>query len=161
MGRRFVPLLAVLAACSLSRTVEVLDRESPPHELGRPVWVTAPATGGAWVGGVFGWAGSVLTLPLTFPVTLLADDPLGYSKDEFMFWGTSIGAGTGHVVLGVPLDTFDYLFRRAWVAGPEVTIDDEREPIPVAPIEQPTQQPSERPTGQATEASGTMAEHGG
>lgn len=131
MSIRILPLLACLAACSLCRTVEVLDRESPPHELGRPGWVTAPATAGAWAGGVAGWLGSLITLPVTFPITLVADEPLGHSKDEFMFWGTGAGASTGHFILGVPFDGVDYLFRRAWVVGPEVTIDNEREPVEI------------------------------
>ena len=60
------------------------------------------------------------TLPITYPITLLADEPLGYSKQEFLFAPVTAAASAGHFVLGAPADVVDFVFRRAWVsAAPE------------------------------------------
>lgn len=109
----------LLGACSFPRVVGDLDRESPPQELGRPGYVRYTARTGAWLGGLAGAVGSIVTLPITYPITLLADEPLGYSKDEFLYWGVSVGAATGHFVLGAPVDSLDWVARRAWTDTPD------------------------------------------
>src|SRR5687767_8804082 len=55
MCRRAVPVLVLLlSACTLPETVENLERESPPPELGRPGFVRIAARTGAWAGGAVG-----------------------------------------------------------------------------------------------------------
>ncbi len=108
-------LLAGLASCSFPAVTANLREESPPPELGRPAWVTAPANVGSIVGGAVGGIASIVLLPITWPISLLADEPLGHDRDEFLFLPVSIGAGAGHFLFGAPLDTLDWSFRRAWV----------------------------------------------
>ena len=102
------------SGCSFSHVVGELDRESPPQELGRPGWVRYTARTGAWIGGFVGGIASLVTLPVTWPISLAADEPLGYAKEEFLFWGVSAGASGGHFLLGAPVDAADWMVRRAW-----------------------------------------------
>lgn len=106
------------SACTLPSAVETLRDEAPPPELGRPVWVRAPAGFGAWVGGATGAIVSLATLPLTYPLSLLAAEPLGYSQQEFLFAPVTSFASGGQFLLGAPLDMIDFVFRRAWVDTP-------------------------------------------
>lgn len=116
MSRRAVlASVLLLAACTLPETIQNLEREDPPPELGRPGFVRMAARTGAWAGGLVGGVGSVLLLPITYPVSLLAECPLGYSKTEFRWGVASMGASAGHWLLGAPLDVFHYVFWRAWV----------------------------------------------
>lgn len=116
MCRRAVPVLVLLlSACTLPETVENLERESPPPELGRPGFVRIAARTGAWAGGAVGGVASLLLLPITYPISLLAECPLGYSKAEFRWAPASMGASAGHWLLGAPLDAMHYVFYRAWV----------------------------------------------
>src|SRR5690606_12310977 len=64
---------ALASACVVSETVSTLDRESPPSHLGRPGWVRATARVGAWTGAVVGAVASVALLPVTWPISQLAD----------------------------------------------------------------------------------------
>lgn len=113
--RAAITLATVLAAsCSYPRVVADIDRESPPQDLGRPGYVRYTARTGAWLGGLVGAVASVVTLPVTWPISLVSDEPLGYAKQEFLYWGVSAGAGGGHFLLGAPVDSLDWIFRRAW-----------------------------------------------
>lgn len=127
--------LSVLAtACSTPTGVASLRDECPPPEFGRPVWVRWPARVGAWIGAGAGAVGSIALLPITWPVAQLADEPLGFAKDEFMFLPLSAGAAAGHFALGAPLDTVDWVARRAWVSSdPPTGYDYEPQPAPRGP----------------------------
>ena len=131
-------MILLMGACSFGRVVGELDRESPPQDLGRPAYVRYTARTGAWIGGLVGAIGSLATLPLTYPIAALADEPLGYSKDEFMFWGVSTGASSGHFLLGVPVDSLDWVFRRAWTDDePTTTTDYELTPADPPRVRKP------------------------
>ena len=107
-------LLSCLCACSAPKVVSDLDGESPPPELGRPGWVRVTAKVGAVAGAGVGAVASLILLPITFPISLLADEPLGRSKEEFLFAPVSIGASTGHFLLGAPADGVHFVLVRAW-----------------------------------------------
>jgi hypothetical protein len=113
--RAALAVVLSLAACTLPETVENLEREVPPPELGRPGFVRVAARTGAWAGGLVGGVASVVLLPITYPISLLAECPLGYSKSEFRWGAASVGAAAGHWLLGAPLDVVHYVFYRAWV----------------------------------------------
>lgn len=124
------------AACTLPRVVATLDEDSPSPDLGRPGWVREPATFGAWVGGIAGSVASIITLPITWPISQLADEPLGWGREEFLWAPVSLGASAGHYLVGAPLDSLDFVLRRAWVPAPqdgELTL----QPPPVGPPEPP------------------------
>lgn len=112
-----IAALAFLAACSAPGVVADLG-EAPPPELGRPGWVRTSARVGAWLGAVPGAAVSVVLLPVTYPISLLAEEPLGYSRTEFLFAPVTLGASIGHFALGAPADALHYLGYRAWVTHP-------------------------------------------
>jgi hypothetical protein len=111
-----LPVLPVASGCTLPETVRALDEENPPPELGRPGFVRAAARVGAVLGGVVGSVAAIALLPLTWPISRLAEAPLGYSRDEFMWFPVTSGAAAGHWVLGAPLDVLHYVFYRAWTA---------------------------------------------
>ncbi len=98
--------------------MDSLESQGPSPALGRPGWVRAFSTGGAWIGAVGGAAVSVVTLPITFPLSLLGEDNLGTDREEFIWGPVSIGASIGHYVLGAPTDSIDFAVRRAWVGNP-------------------------------------------
>jgi hypothetical protein len=108
-------VLATLSACTLPETIDNLQSENPPPDLGRPGFVQVGARAGAWVGGALGGVASVVLLPVTYPLSLLAECPLGYSKSEFRWAPASVGAAAGHWAIGGPLDILHYVFYRAWV----------------------------------------------
>jgi hypothetical protein len=110
--------LLLVAACNVPTVVDGLDREAPPPGYGRPDRVRLPARAGAWIGGVAGGLVSVATLPITYPISLLAEEPLGMSRQEFLFAPVSGGAAIGHFTLGAPLDLVHYVGYRAWVDHP-------------------------------------------
>ncbi len=119
---KWIPVLfiaALLSACHVGDSVRQLDRNSPAPELGRPWLVRAVAGTGGWVGASVGALASVVVLPLTYPISLLADEPLGESKTEFILTPIPVGAASGHFLLGAPLDFVHFLFWRAWVDEPE------------------------------------------
>lgn len=112
------PLL--LGSCAIPNSIESYGETCPPPEFGRPGWVRAFAGTGAWIGGIVGGVVSIVILPITYPISLLADDELGESgTSEFLFWPAIGGAALGHAALGCPPDVVDYLFRRAWIDSPD------------------------------------------
>jgi hypothetical protein len=124
MSRMRAPLcllVACLCACSAPRVVGDLDSESPPPELGRPGWVRASAKIGAIAGAGIGGLAAIVLLPVSLPISWLADEPLGRSKEEFLFAPVSIGASTGHFLLGAPADGVHFVLVRAWQDEPPAT----------------------------------------
>ena len=121
-----------LGACAIGEAIEALDDRSPPPEFGRPAWVRVPAGVGAWIGGIVGGVVSIVALPITYPVSLLADDGLGeHASAEFLLFPAMVCASVGHAVLGTPPDVLDYCFRRAWTdSSPPIT---DYEFVPLAP----------------------------
>ena len=105
------------SACAVPDAVDALGTHAPPAELGRPGWVRGAAGLGGWIGAIGGAVVSIVVLPVTYPVSLLADEPLGYSDTEFLFAPVSMGASAGHFLLGAPPDAVDFMFRRAWVGN--------------------------------------------
>ena len=116
MRLRFAFLsLGLLAGCALPDTIESLDDRSPPPEFGRPEWVRASAGVGAWIGGILGGVVSIVALPVTYPLSLLAEDGLGeQAGSDLLLFPALAGASIGHALLGTPPDVLDYVFRRAW-----------------------------------------------
>ena len=114
---------SLLAACAIPETIESLDDRSPPPEFGRPEWVRTSAGIGAWVGGILGGVVAIVALPITYPISLLAEDGFGeQSSTEFLMFPALAGASVGHALLGTPPDVVDYLFRRAWTdSSPPIT----------------------------------------
>jgi len=108
------PVLFLCSACAVPQTVETLQREGPPPELGRPGVVRFFASTGAWIGAIGGAAVSVVMLPITWPLGEFAAEPLGRAKTEFVWFPVTILASSGHFLLGAPPDAFDFVFRRAW-----------------------------------------------
>ena len=114
-----VVCLAALSSCVIPRTVDRLQERNPPPEFGRPEWVRASAGTGAWVGGVLGGVVSVVLLPVTYPLSLLAEDGLGEAGSEELMFFPAIGlAATGQFLFGTPPDLVDFMFRRAWESNP-------------------------------------------
>lgn len=145
MARTFFTLAAAaaLSACSIPRTVERLQDRNPPPEFGRPGWVRASAGAGAWIGGVLGGVASVVLLPVTYPISLLAGDGLGEAgSEEFLLFPAMGGASFGHFLFGTPPDLLDFLFRRAWVS----------EPLPENPYELVPMEPPQTPLPAGPEA---------
>ena len=129
--RCLLPLAMLLGACAIPNTAEALDQRSPPPEFGRPMWVRVPAGAGAWIGGILGGVVSIVLLPITWPLSELADDGLGeQGAGEFMFWPALAGASVGHCLLGTPPDVVDWLFHRAWVDGPDPVTSYDFIPLP-------------------------------
>ena len=140
MSRSHVSLVcaALLGACAIPNTIEALDDRNPPPEFGRPGWVRTSAGIGAWVGGIVGGVVSLVALPVTYPLSLLADDGLGeQGGNEFVLWPAIGGAALGHCLLGVPTDTVDWLFRRAWTSS-GTAIENSYEFVPLPPPAAPT-----------------------
>jgi len=137
LRRRLVPAaLILLGSCTLPRVVEALDAESPPPELGRPSWVRSPARAGSWIGGAIGGLASIVALPVTWPLSQLAEEPLGSDRQEFVWGLTSVGASVGHTIVGAPLDGLDWIFRRAWIDDPSPSRELlEPQSGPVGPVE--------------------------
>lgn len=132
-------LLGVLfGACAIPETIESLDDRSPPPEFGRPMWVRVPAGVGAWVGGIVGGVASIVLLPVTYPLSLLASDGLGeHASSEFVLFPAMVGASIGHAVLGTPPDLLDYVFHRAWSDSSSAPLNTyELVPMPAAAIPQ-------------------------
>ena len=124
-----LPVLA-LGACSIPRTIDTIGDGSPPAELGRPGWVRTCASVGGWLGGVTGGVVSIVFLPVTYPLSLLADDSLREdASSEFLLFPATTMAAFGHSCLGVPADVVDWTFRRAWVGGEDAVTDYEWAPL--------------------------------
>lgn len=143
-------ILLLAPACTVSNAVDKLRDENPPQELGRPGWVRTSAGTGAWVGGAVGMLASVVLLPITYPLSLLADEPLGMAKQEFVWFPTYFGASTGHFLLGAPTDFLDFTFRRVWVGTPPPAEAD----YGFIPMKPPVGPAAEPPKGDETTGSG-------
>lgn len=136
-----LPLL--FGACAIPTTVGRLGEHCPSPELGRPAWVQVCAGAGAWGGGIVGGLVSIVVLPITYPISLLADERLGeQGTDEFLFWPAGALASVGHTFLGGSTDALDWTFRRAWVDEPDpvaeqgfVQLPDPNVPTAAAPAE--------------------------
>ena len=98
--------------------MDTFDKESPAPELGRPWWVRTPARVGAYLGGAVGLLVSVVALPVTFPISLIADESFGQARTEFLLFPAYTGAGGGHFLLGAPFDFVHWVAWRAWVDAP-------------------------------------------
>ena len=117
--RRLAPCLLLLCvACTLPSVVDRLEAESPDPALGRPAWVRAPATAGAWLCGALGSAVSIVLLPITWPLAKVADEPLNDDAPQLVWAPVAVGAGAGHFLFGAPFDALDFMFRRAWTDEP-------------------------------------------
>lgn len=105
----------LLSGCAVPHGIDTLAGASPPPEFGRPLWVRFCAGTGAWVGGIVGGVVSIAALPVTYPISLLAEDGLGENgQSEFLFFPAMTTAAFGHALLGGASDVVDYTFRRAW-----------------------------------------------
>lgn len=123
------PLL--LGSCAIPESIETLGETSPPPEFGRPFYVRFFAGTGAWIGGIIGGAASIVILPITYPLSLLADDGLSEkSQAEFMFFPATGCAALGHALFGAPVDGLDWAFRRAWTDSPDPVTKYEFMPMP-------------------------------
>ena len=110
--------MLLAGACAIPTTIDTLGDRSPPPEFGRPGWVRTCAGVGGWLGGVVGGVASIVLLPVTYPISLLADDGLGeQASGEFVLFPAVGLAAVGHCALGFPADLVDWTFRRAWVDG--------------------------------------------
>lgn len=147
-----ISILLLAPACSVSDAVGKLQADSPPAELGRPGWVRTSAGTGAWLGGVVGLAASVVLLPITYPLSLLSDEPLGMAKQEFLWFPTYFGAATGHFLLGVPTDFLDFTFYRAWAGTPSPAERD----YGFTPMKPPVGPSAEPPRGDETTGTGEI-----
>ncbi len=129
----------LFASCAIPTTIECLGDRCPPPELGRPGWVRGCAGVGAWIGGIFGGALSIVLLPINYPLSLLAEDGLGENgKNEFLLWPAMGCASIGHAFLGGPPDIVDYVFHRAWVNNPEDPVNSyELVPLPGPEVKKP------------------------
>lgn len=142
MPRTCLPLCGLLlGACAIPNTIDSLDARNPPPEFGRPGWVRTSAGIGAWIGGIGGGIASIVVLPITYPLSLLADDGLGeQASSEFVLWPALGGAALGHCLLGIPTDVVDYLFRRVWI-GNETEVENSYQVMPLDPPAVPTAAP--------------------
>lgn len=144
--------LPLLAACAIPTTVQRLGEHSPSPELGRPAWVQVCAGAGAWIGGILGGVVSIVALPVSYPISLLADDRLGdQGTDEFLFWPAGALASVGHAFLGGSTDALDWTFRRAWVDAPDPVAEQgfvalPGPVVPIAPANAPAVEPVETNT---------------
>lgn len=128
--------LLLLPACAVADRAALFDFENPPPELGRPGWVRTTAGTGSWVGALLGGVVSVALLPVTYPIHLLRGDDVPHNGEDLLF-PVTMGAATGHFVIGAPVDLLDYTFRRAWVDGPDAPnrfeLTPEHGPVQVPP----------------------------
>lgn len=106
----------MFSSCAIPSTLEMMGDLSPPPEFGRPVWVRTCAGIGGWFGAIIGGVASIATLPLTYPLSLLADEGLGEHSADELILAPAIGmSAVGHAFLGLPADFLDWTFHRAWV----------------------------------------------
>jgi hypothetical protein len=138
----------LLGSCAIPNAIEQFDDRCPPPEFGRPAWVRVCAGAGAWAGGIAGGVVSIVLLPITYPLSLLAEDGFSeHASSEFLLFPAIGGAAVGHCLLGVPMDSIDWVFRRAWTESHGATDSYEMVPMPgpaVPPAEQPQTVDGER-----------------
>lgn len=129
--------LALLSACAIPRTVDRLHDTCPPPEFGRPGWVRFLAASGAWIGGIVGGAISVVVLPVTYPISLLAGDAFSEGgREEFLLFPAVGLATAGHFMLGAPADVIDHVLYRAWFVDP--LPESSYDLVPMQPPQTPT-----------------------
>lgn len=110
-----LPVL-MCTSCAIPNTIEMLGDRSPPPEFGRPGWVRACAGVGGWVGGIIGGVASIAALPLTYPLSLWADEGLGEHSADELILAPAVGmSAVGHSFFALPADLLDWTFRRAWI----------------------------------------------
>jgi hypothetical protein len=137
--------------------VDNLQDHDPPPEFGRPGWVRVIAGAGGWIGGIAGGVVSVVLLPISYPISLLANEGMSENTSEFLWWPAVGGAALGHSLIGTPPDLLDYLFRRAWKSeSPPVNT---YELVPMAPYAEQGAQPMQ--TQRSAEGAGGPDHSGG
>ncbi len=135
-------------------TVPALNDYCPAPDLGRPAWVRNTAGFGGWIGGGVGALFSVALLPVTYPASLIWDEPLGYSKSEFRWMPITLCASSLHYTFGAPADMFDWVLRRAWIEEDQTPGYDftpmpaPKLPDPARQPEKPAEKPAEKLKGQ-------------
>ena len=117
------------SGCAVGETVGALQEYGPSPDLGRPTYVRNAAGVGGWLFGGIGAVVSIAFLPVTYPLSLIAEKPLGMAQDEFRLMPIPIAASAGHFAFGAPVDMIDFLFRRAWIEE-EPHSDYEFKPMP-------------------------------
>ena len=141
-----VTMLSALGACSIPNTIDLLGDTQPPPEFGRPAWVRTCAGIGGVVGGVIGGVGSIVLLPITWPISELASEGFGeHAADEFLLFPAIGLAAAGHSLFGLPADVLDYTFRRAWGDQPDPVTSYELVPMPAPGL--PTSEAAPRDDG--------------
>jgi outer membrane biosynthesis protein TonB len=140
-----VPVLLLglsAGGCTASKTstVALLDEYDPAPDLGRPGWIRTTAGFSAWVGGAVGFVVSLAVLPVTYPVSLLMDEPLGYARNEFRFLPVGMCASGMHYALAAPLDAMDFILRRGWLT-PDKTPGYDFTPMPAPTLRDPAMEP--------------------
>lgn len=138
-----VLLLGVSAGgCSTGKAgvVSKLADYDPAPDLGRPGWIRATAGFGAWIGGGVGFVASLALLPITYPTSLLMDEPLGRTKTEYRFMFVGMCASALHYTFGAPLDGMDFILRRAWTEEDQ-TPGYDFTPMPDLKLRDPATQP--------------------
>jgi hypothetical protein len=127
----FLSGLFACGGCAIPTAIGSFDEACPPPELGRPQWVRVGAEAGTWIGGAIGGVLSIVGLPVTWPLSLLAGDKLGDSgKTEFLFFPALSGAAVGHGFLGGACDVVDFVFYRGWCGEEGVVGEYELVPQP-------------------------------
>lgn len=138
LSRVFLLPALICTSCVIPNTVEMLGDSSPPPEFGRPGWVRAFAGVGGWVGAIAGGVVSVATLPITYPLSLAADEGLGeHSADELILMPAVGLSAVGHCVLGLPADLAHWMFYRAWVTPIDPVTSYELVPLDPAALPKP------------------------
>lgn len=128
----------LLCGCAIPRVIDTLDDTSPPPEFGRPGWVRTVAGVGGWFGGIVGGIASIVFLPVTYPLSLLADDGFGESSsDEFLLFPATSLAALGHCFVGLPADVVDWGLRRAWVGSQDPVMSYDMIPLEGPRLPQP------------------------
>jgi hypothetical protein len=140
MRRSWIALLPLLCcSCAVTNAIDTLAERSPPPEFGRPAWVRTFAGVGAWAGAVVGGVVTVVLLPVTWPLSEIAGEGLGKSKDNVMLFPALTCAAAGHALFGLPVDFVDYSCRRMWVdATPMPANTYELIPLDAASLPAPT-----------------------
>lgn len=124
-----LPVL-LFTSCAIPNTIEMLGDRSPPPEFGRPGWVRAFAGVGGWAGGIIGGIASIATLPITYPLSLWADEGLGEHSADELILAPAVGmAAVGHSFFGLPADLLDWGFRRAWIDNIDPVTDFKLTPL--------------------------------
>lgn len=136
LSRVFLLPALMLTSCAIPNTIEMLQDSSPPPEFGRPGWVRTFAGVGGWVGGIVGGIASLATLPITYPLSLVADEGLGEHSADELILAPAVGmAAVGHCLFGLPADFVHWTFYRAWVTPVDPVTSYEL--VPLDPIALP------------------------